>query len=263
LSTLRLAGCAGVNDAVFQHIARIESLEHLDLAKCKEITAKGFSAISSLRNLRSLDVAYTNFCYDNVKSIETALPDLGKIVLRGCQSITDESIGHLISFPVLHTFDVIDTNMTSAIFQILETRQTLTSISFGNVPKLNPLLRVIVQQKPRSLQEVHLPHFLELRINDYAWISDENIQHIVDAAPSLELIELSNCTALTDASLDAIAKLKFLKSFTLGKGNNFSQNHVHLTLRKLQQTLTSVTFTPGSVDEGYAFYAMKFLNEQS
>ena len=71
-----------ITDAAMPAIARIASLEFLDLTNARGLTDAGLVPLRSLRNLQQLSIAGTKVTPEGVAVLQQAVPSLTRVTLK-------------------------------------------------------------------------------------------------------------------------------------------------------------------------------------
>ena len=112
LSRLRLSKLtlrfSGVTDAAMPVLAKMSTLEHLDLFGARKVTDTGVTQLAALRNLKTLNVGLTQGVTDRTMTELAKLPLMSlDLSSHGCiksphsMKVTDEGLQTLASMPTL------------------------------------------------------------------------------------------------------------------------------------------------------------------
>lgn len=122
---LSVAGCINVDDGALGHIARISSLESLDLDSCNLITDQGVAALATLSRLNKLMARWCYNLSDTACSTFSVLP-LSEHELEGCEKIGDDGIHAIANSRTFRDLGLPDfANVTDA---------GIDSLATGNIP---------------------------------------------------------------------------------------------------------------------------------
>ena len=106
---------AAVTDLDIDEIAKLEQLEHLDLAGLR-LTDLGVSKLASLTGLRSLDLSSTSVTGRGIAALGE-LRDLSKLSLSGAEAIDDAAAAGLAELAGLAVLDLSETKITDKALQ--------------------------------------------------------------------------------------------------------------------------------------------------
>lgn len=98
ITTLDLSGCKGVTDEGMRHLAKLQTLQHLNLSETS-ITDAGLRALSSLAGLQSIELSGTCISDDGVKALAHC-DELQGLDLSGTRA-GDGALGALAGKPKL------------------------------------------------------------------------------------------------------------------------------------------------------------------
>ena len=104
-----------VTDLDVDEVAKLEPLEHLDLAGLK-LTDLGVRKLASLRQLRSLDLSRTSVTGRGIAEL-AKLPYLTKLSLSGAENVGDEAAARLSELASLEVLDLSETKITDKALQ--------------------------------------------------------------------------------------------------------------------------------------------------
>lgn len=150
-----------INDSTLKYISNLEKLEKLYLKCCSDVTSKGFSYLTTIKNLKWLDF-YKNFfmaghAFNEIKSL-TQLTHLGlndiyllddKVLLsiaqlkkleflslQCCSEITDLGVKYISSLPLLKILDLGFCKLTDSSIQYLRLLPQLRELYVDNCKKI-------------------------------------------------------------------------------------------------------------------------------
>eukprot|EP00250_Pteridium_aquilinum_P013109 c21135_g1_i1 orf=104-1942(+) len=203
LVLVTLASCNLISNSSLEQLSHCRGLETLNLKGCKSVGDKGLGAITSLGQLKVLNL-------NGVDVSDAGLSTLGKgrtplicLSLRGCQRVSDNGIAALLEGAISQTLEGVDLSNISA----LTDKAVLNLVHSG--------MRIV-----------------DLRLRDCHGIGDTSLIALASMTcrgcgfgGSLRLLDLWNCKGLTGLSMRWFKKPYFprLRSLGLG-GNSLSQS---------------------------------------
>ncbi|KAJ2947904.1 hypothetical protein O0L34_g9695 [Tuta absoluta] len=99
LQHLDITYCNRITDVSFIYAFNFKELENLNLSKCQQITCEGIEHL--VKNCSSIEYLNLIDCYnlndDAIKEIAKGLQRLQRLELRGCNQLTDKSLEHIRS----------------------------------------------------------------------------------------------------------------------------------------------------------------------
>lgn len=112
LQLLVIDQCPITDDGV-KEVAKVETLRHLCLFECDDITDTSFTYLGRMRSLEMLDIAAfsAKITGRNIQSL-SALPNLGTLNLVDCLEISDDAVQPLASLNHLDTLDIRGTSIS-------------------------------------------------------------------------------------------------------------------------------------------------------
>uniref|UniRef100_A0A0E0HB32 Disease resistance R13L4/SHOC-2-like LRR domain-containing protein n=1 Tax=Oryza nivara TaxID=4536 RepID=A0A0E0HB32_ORYNI len=192
LKELDLSRCSKISDAGIKHIASIESLEKLHVSQTG-LTDNGVMAISSLINLRLLDLGGVRFTDKALRSLQAVsmlvmvLTQLEHLDIWGSE-ITNEGASVLIAFTSLSFLNISWTpsfgNIDEVFSSILPSSLTyldMSSCSSSNLYFLGNM---------RNLEHLDL---------SYSRIISDAIEYIANIGMNLMFLSLSNSEVTSQA----------------------------------------------------------------
>lgn len=198
-----------VSDTDLQYLAKLSSLQEIDLSYTTLVTDKGLLHLSSLINLKTLKLSNTNVTDKGLAHI-AKLINLYKLELAHNNNVTDKGLAHIVKLTNLKILNLYDTKVTDK--------------GIGYIVKLT------------NLQELKLGYNTE--------VSDRGLPQLTELS-NLIILDLSD-TKVTDKGLPHIAKLKNLQELDLARNkevtdNGLSQLIILSNLQKLNLARTKVT----------------------
>ena len=167
-------------------LSSLQSLEHLNLSHCLQITDEGMLSVGRMANLKKLDLTDTKISDDGLKYLKglehlemiilanTRVTDAGVrqlkrtklegIELQGCRGVTIKTLQFLISdFPNLKQLSIFDTAIKPSDYYLI-----------GKLKDLNFLVVVNTPLDKRTLQAIGgLTKLSELSIADNSLTDDD------------------------------------------------------------------------------------------
>ena len=95
LQHLDMQRCRGLTARGWQHVARMTHLRHLSLQHCRPITAAGWRDLSSLTHLQHLDVAACGLVDTDLQHL-SSLRELQHLDISDCGNITEAGLEQLL-----------------------------------------------------------------------------------------------------------------------------------------------------------------------
>ncbi|XP_071489660.1 uncharacterized protein [Diadema antillarum] len=164
-------------------------LEHLVLRRCTNLTDEGIISIARMQpTMKELTVvSCRSIGIPAIKAVTSKLVSLEKLVLNKLESIPQD------------TFELMTTNLNK-----------LKHLSLANNLNLKG------SQMLKGLQGATFSHLRSLNLQGCPQVDDDVITCICDAAPDLEVLNLSSSLAITDLSIQRIsAQLHHLRRLDL------------------------------------------------
>lgn len=195
-----------MTDEAMAEIARsCPALEELHIGYVTGVTSEGYRGLfqrcgGSLRALQMSGAAVDAKVAEGLAE----LTGLETLDLSHCRLANGEVLGPVVgSLAALKTVSLAFTSAGAGSIAALAQRPSLASLDVRAVPGL-PDLAPLLARGLKSLRVLRSPT-----------ITDEAVEALVRACPSLTHLELSDCQALTDRSLEAIAGLAALESLDM------------------------------------------------
>ncbi|XP_076771869.1 uncharacterized protein LOC117722865 isoform X3 [Arvicanthis niloticus] len=222
LTSLDLSGCSDLTDGALLAVSRgLRHLRHLSLKKLQRLTDAGCTALGSLHELQSLDMAECCLVSGRelaqvLGSVRRAPPALTSLRLAYCSSLklhqevenqapdpqepTSEPQGSsLLTLQALQELDLTAcSKLTDAsLAKVLQFPQ-LRQLSLSLLPAFTDMGLVAVARGCPSLERLALSHCSHL--------SDEGWAQAARLWPRLQHLNLSSCSQLTEQTLDTIGQ---------------------------------------------------------
>jgi len=236
------------NIAAFMHIARITSLEKLEV-RGTGISKDVLALVSNLPNLTMLNLTKCS----HIKDVDLdflANTKLRTLHLSGNRQITDEGVAHVARIATLEKLSLGKTNITDRamvdvaklvklrVLDLLDCDQ-ITSGGFAQLSTLTNLVRLFGNLMPMTDEALRhlacLSKLEKLNLSFCANVTDTGVSYIAagmksmtdlnltgcditDAAvlqlhllPRLRTLRLRNCTEITDFSVASLVAIRTLK----------------------------------------------------
>ncbi|KAI9484880.1 hypothetical protein BDB00DRAFT_852981 [Zychaea mexicana] len=185
VESLYLTHCFHLTDQAITMIAQnAPHLKKLDLNSCWLITDRSLDA---LRHLRWLDLSNCRKITDaGMQRLLENNTDLQHLTLSYCKNLTDQTMLYF-------------TKYCTRNLEYLNLQRCTKITDQGFVSWLI--------KAPNCFTALHT-----LNLSDCSFLTDRSIAHLVIAAPYLKDVSVSFCCALSDSSLEELAKLEQLES---------------------------------------------------
>ncbi|KAI9261422.1 hypothetical protein BDA99DRAFT_464372 [Phascolomyces articulosus] len=211
VESLYLTHCYHLTDQAIIMIAQnAPHLRKLDLNSCWLITDR---SLDSLRSLQWLDLSNCRKITDNgMLHLLENNTNLQHLTLSYCKNLTDQT---MLYFAQHCTQDL----------QYLNLQRCTKITDQGFVHWLN--------QAPNAFCALHT-----LNLTDCSFLTDRAIAHLIVAAPYLNDLSISFCCALSDTSLEELAKLEQLEALDASYcGSAVSDASIITLLKGTSQTI--------------------------
>jgi hypothetical protein len=235
LRTISVSACL-FSDGVFESHRFPKNLIHLNIASITTITDKALECIGKLVHLRMLNAQGCTGFSDKGLVHLTALKELEQLDISDLINVTDigmTSVGALVTLKWL--------NLESC-FQItnvgLREIRKLKKLTYLNISKLENISNKSMKSVAhcvhlqflylsgcflitgRGLRKLPvLRHVKDLDLSHLEHMEDQAIIEITRIFPQLEWLNLTNCSSLTDKSMEQLRKLHRLRILVLDKCN--------------------------------------------
>jgi len=221
LHTLKLAGCAGVNDAWTHSLSSLPNLTNLDISNNAGLTTIGVATVVTVcTSLQRLNLSGIDDVEDvHVCAAITNMPNLSTLVLKGCRSISDHAFLGIPDSPNLSAVLLKGCSQLSGtvLAPILSHATNLTSLHLTGVratPHRIRQLQDLTRLESIKLGECDLSNgalsslrsLSRLRRLDVSWcedVCDVDVVAVASTCP-LQTLRARMCVSLTDVSLDVL-----------------------------------------------------------
>jgi len=216
LEVLDLAGCSKLTNASLMSISHLKYLRKLNLRSCRQISDRGIEHLCCLY-CQQREVVIEELCLqdcqkltdESLRHVSVGLPNLKKINLSFCISVTDTGMKSLARLPALANLNVRSCDNVSdiGIGYLAESSHKLkeldvsfcTNISDGSLRHISTGIQTL---KSLSLTT--------------CTITDEGLKRIAKTLTDLEMLNISQCVALSDSGVLSLAEgLKNLTTLDL------------------------------------------------
>ena len=230
LKSLDLGGCAKVTNAGLMFVSwGLKQLEHLNLRSCRQISDHGIgqlagiedtkatmpttAAPSSIRDLGLQDCQ--KLTDDALKFASVGMPELRRINLSFCSSVTDTGLKSLARLPKMDDLNVRSCENVSDIgIGFLSGEESPAS---ARLRSLDASFCTNVSDAGLRHISAGLPALRSLSMTTCA-VTDQGLERLAGgkAGASLEELNVGQCVTLTDAGLKAVGdKMKSLRVLDL------------------------------------------------
>ena len=219
LKSLRLC-CSGIDDASFEYIKYLFSLQSLNLYDCHTLTDKSIHAFAdksiddsfNLNSLQSLHLEsddsnlYNKITDHGLKPLKNLVSLQSLSLNLSCSQISDAGLEHLKSLNSLQSLNLSNCHQISDVG--LEHLKGLNSLQSLNLSGCYQISDVGLEHLKglNSLQSLNLSGCYQ--------ISNTVLEFLKDL-DSLQSLNLSNCHQINNASLEHLKSLVFLQSLDL------------------------------------------------
>jgi hypothetical protein len=214
-----VAPATRLSPRAFAHLPSLcPALTALDFSRCRSLD-DGLLAQFANRcpGLRRVNVACCAEITDSAALIlMTCCPKISALTLEGCPLLSDKAFAGLRGLPELTYLNVsyCPTLTHEAMAAAFGTpRGPLVDLNLDGCSQLLDDSVTLVAGACRGLRCLHL---------DGEFLTDASLQAVARGLPRIQLLHVSFCTGLTDATLDALQGCPELVSLRLKKGNGFT-----------------------------------------
>lgn len=219
LKVLNLSLCKDVTDGSLRRItANCKNLEILDLAGCSKITNHSLFYISMLRKVKKLNLRSCRMISDsgiadlcNTSGLENSRRTLEELCLQDCQKLTDESLRHIsLGLPELEKINLsFCVSITDTGLKSISRIGTLRDLNLRSCDNISDIGIGFLAENGLNL------HFLD--VSFCANITDSAMRHIASGISSLQSLSLTTCS-IGDEGLAKISKaLSDLQVLNIGQ----------------------------------------------
>ena len=222
---LNLRSCWQVSDHGIGHLTGASSqpstgaqlLEELCLQDCQKVTDEALKHISEgLPNIQRINLSFCLSVTDTGLKSLSRVPSLRDLNLRSCDNVSDIGIGFLggAAPSPLASLDVsfCDRVTDSSAAHLASGISNLTSLSMSACHITDAGMARICKD---------LVHLEVLNIGQCSRITDRSVQTIAETMKSLRSIDLYGCTKITSAGIQHLEKLKSLATINRGLWHQF------------------------------------------
>lgn len=218
LKVLELGGCSNVTDAGVMAIANgLKRLQRLNLRSCWSVSDQGLRLLAGqsekstgtlvLEHLGLQDCQHLSD--DALKYIAQGLTKVSSINLSFCINISDLGLKYLAKMPSLRELNLhsCDNVSDAGLAFMAEAASPITTLDVSFCDKITDQSLDYISQGLFNLK------YLSMRA---CHVSDEGISKIAKALSDLEVLNMGQCTRITDRSVYAVANsFKNLRSVDL------------------------------------------------
>jgi len=225
IRSLNLRSCWQISDHGIGHLTGLNSqpntgaktLEEISLQDCQKLTDESLKHISEgLPNIQRINLSFCVSVTDTGLKSLSRLPCLRDLNLRSCDNVSDIGVGFLAEGPstTLARLDVsfCDRVSDSAMAHIATGLATLASLSMSSCQITDSgIARLAPNMK--SMQTLNIGQCVRL--------TDKSVQTIAQEIKSLRSIDLYGCTKISSEALTTLGKCENLKVVNLGLWHPF------------------------------------------
>ena len=250
LQHVDLNGCTSATDgSMMSVLTGLGGAQHISIANAPMVTDVSLAPLnrSSFRTLRALDITNLNVGDAGVAWIAAGCnKGLRELNMRGCRAVTDvgiialsESCTNLTCLSLAECVEVTD----AAINRLVQ--------SLGPTGLLNPYRKYTA--KPKAKKRPIAKRRAGRRNVHHDEEDDEIVDKYIDIPSGLRILDLSDCSKLTDRCLQSIGNFcQALETLVLVGVNNITdvgllhlgRMRARLPEQKLGHTQTAVSFNP-------------------
>ncbi|KAF1777186.1 Leucine-rich repeat domain, L domain-like [Phytophthora cactorum] len=253
LNYLSLRGCNQVGDNAIRSLARLKNLQTLNLWYCNQgaltdvgVSAlaestygQGISSLSTLVNLRHLEIANVGEVTDRGLLALAPLINLITLDVAGCYNITDSGTEVLANFQKLASCNLwYCSEIGDATFQHME---SLTKMRFLNFMKCGKVTDRGLQSiaKLRNLTSLDMVSCFNVTDEGLSELSKlHRLKSLASQLSSLVILDLSNCRQVGNKALLGIGELHSLINLNLMRCNRIDDDGIaHLARLTRLKTL--------------------------
>ena len=219
LRRLYLSDCDQITDAGVMNLARHSGLQELGVRRCV-ITDDGVKSFAPLVQLQSLDFTFCNLITDvGIRALDP-LVALQNLSLFGCDEVSLECLRARPWAGTVRTLDLRRCSMGNTDVTAFYPFRRLQTISLG--------VRAVCDTAVQSLSQLAAVRTLNLtRCRSLTGIA------ALSRMKDLLALDLSRCSAVTDASLECMNQLSVLQTLSLSMNRGVTDSGVLLLSRAL------------------------------
>lgn len=243
LKVLNISLCKDVTDNSLGRIAtHCKNLEHLELGGCTKITNTGLLLISwGLKKIRSLNLRscwqISDHGIGHLTGINsqpsTGAKTLNEISLQDCQKLTDESLKHISEgLPNIHKINLsFCVSVTDTGLKSLSRIPSLEELNLRSCDNVSDIGVGFLAEGGAELSK------LDVSFCDR--VSDSAMAHVASGLGNLRSLSLSSCQ-ISDAGIARISKdLQYLETLNIGQCVKLTDKSVE-TIAKQIKSLRSI-----------------------
>lgn len=227
LVDLDLSSNANMSGQILKPISTLKNLQNLTLVQ-NRLNEIGTRKLSKLQDLRSLDLRGNTQAGDMTLEILSGLPKL-KALKHRSTVVSDYGMEQLSKSTSIENMLIQDFAITNASGKHLAKLKALSQLEifrcqgFGSQGVLDlkglNLQRLTLRDLPTIDDSAldllkDLPKLKKLFLHELSGLTDVGLKNL-EAAPSIELLDIWSVPKMTDESIDVIAKLPNLKELTV------------------------------------------------
>ncbi len=214
LNVLVLMWCRYVTNDGLKVLKHLDDLTCLKVVDCHKIDDEGLSHASSLTSLTNLNLAFSGRgrISDKSAKIIGTFTKLRKLVLAGCEAITDVGVAELGNLTNLTYLSLEETGISDQAILSLKSMTALQSLDIGGCSKLG-------DKATEHLKT--LTTICELRITGEK-LTDVGVKNLESLA-ALKELDLSD-TSVTNSGIESLMKLKKIERIILLRCANISND---------------------------------------
>ncbi len=200
-----------LKDEDLRRLAELTELEELTLEYRHALTDRGLRYLTSLENLRSLNLSRTSINGMGINYL-VALDQLRELDLSSCHQLTNESMAHVKKLQQITSLrlDATSTRGSSDSNWSMQLQLMASMPQSPHASQLDELRGGITDAG--LLQLVGMPNLKQISLR-MTKVTDKGVREL-GPLNQLEYLDISQ-TAISDESLDTIAQLKQLKTLKL------------------------------------------------
>lgn len=219
LKVLNLSLCKDVTDSSLRRItANCKSLEVLDLAGCSKITNTSLFYISMLKKVKRLNLRSCRLISDqgiadlcNTSVLVNSNRTLEDLCLQDCQKLTDESLRHISTgLPELEKMNLsFCVSITDTGLKSISRIGTLRDLNLRSCDNISDIGIGFLAENGLNLHN--------LDVSFCANISDSSMRHIASGISSLRSLSLTTCSVCDDGLARLAKALTDLQILNVGQ----------------------------------------------
>lgn len=267
LESLSLSGCFNVNDVALSHafFTEVESLVHLDLSLCKQVTDISLKRICEyLKNLQTLELGgCSNITNNGLLAIARGLRRLRRLNLRSCWYVSDVGMSHIAG-----QSGEAEGNLELEHLGLQDCQRlsddSLKYLLAGNSKLASINLSFCVSITDSGLKYLaRMPSLRELNLRSCDNISDAGMSYLAEGGSRIAALDVSFCDKIGDQALSHISQGLFnLRSLSLSNCQ-ISDDGVYKITRTLHDVDTlNIGQCSRITDKSLAMIAESFKNLQ-